>query len=118
MKFLIDVCVGGRIARWLSDLGYNVVEVRVRDSQMPDEDIMDWAFREERIIATADKDFGELAVLRGKKHYGMVRLPDAPFELRKRLLEQLLEKHSGELHHGKIITIFSNRIRVRNPGNT
>jgi predicted nuclease of predicted toxin-antitoxin system len=33
---------------------------------MPDEDIIDWAFKESRIIPTADKDFGELAVSRGK----------------------------------------------------
>ncbi|MGD0622789.1 MAG: DUF5615 family PIN-like protein [Thermacetogeniaceae bacterium] len=114
MKFLVDVCIGGKIAKWLKDLGYNVDEVRTRNPYMPDEDIIDWAFKEKRIILTADKDFGELAILRGKKHCGVVRFPDAPFELRKSLLEQLLQNYSTELSMGKIITVFPNRIRVRN----
>jgi predicted nuclease of predicted toxin-antitoxin system len=112
MKFLTDVYVGWGIAGWLTDLGYDVMEVRMRNPQMPDEEIIDWAFREGRIILTADKDFGEPAVLRSKKHCGMVRFPDAPFELRKSLLEQLLQNYS--ICNGKIITVFSNRIRVRN----
>ena len=114
MKFLVDVCIGSKIARWLKDIGYDVVEVRTSDPQMTDEDIIDWAFKERRIILTADKDFGELAVSRGKKHCGMVRFPDAPFELRKSLLEQLLQNYAAELSREKIITVFPNRIRVRN----
>ncbi|HAG11045.1 MAG TPA: hypothetical protein DCK76_06610 [Desulfotomaculum sp.] len=56
MKFLVDVCIGGKIARWLKDIGYDVVEVRTNNPHMPDEDILDWAFKESRIILTADKD--------------------------------------------------------------
>ncbi|KUK53486.1 MAG: hypothetical protein XD78_1155 [Desulfotomaculum sp. 46_296] len=60
MKFLVDVCIEGKIARWLKDIGYDVVEVRTINPYMPDEEIIDWAFKESRIILTADKDFGEL----------------------------------------------------------
>jgi predicted nuclease of predicted toxin-antitoxin system len=98
MKFLVDVCIGGKIPnKWLTDCGHDVVEARARDPHMPDEDIIDWAFKEGRVILTVDKDFGELAILRGKKHCGLVRLPDASLELRKSLIEQLLQNYSTEL---------------------
>ncbi|MBC7294244.1 MAG: DUF5615 family PIN-like protein, partial [Thermoleophilia bacterium] len=66
MKFLLDVCAGGRLRLWLERRGHDVVaEVRRRSPSLGDNDVIAWAWEEERIIITVDKDFGELAVAKG-----------------------------------------------------
>ncbi|KKM12588.1 hypothetical protein SY88_02760 [Clostridiales bacterium PH28_bin88] len=115
MKFLVDVCAGGRLSAWLATAGHDVQEVRNRDRCMPDEQVMEWAVKEKRIIITADKDFGELSVARGQRHFGIIRLPDVPFALRTYLLGKVLERqvYISYLEEGSIITVSSRRIRVR-----
>jgi predicted nuclease of predicted toxin-antitoxin system len=65
------------------------------------------------VVITVDKDFGTLAVALGEPHRGMVRLPDVPVEVRKRLMEQVLSSHEGDLAKGAIVTVSLHRIRVR-----
>ncbi|MFN3420204.1 MAG: DUF5615 family PIN-like protein [Armatimonadota bacterium] len=62
MKFLVDVCAGRSLAKWLSERGHDVKEVRERDPRMEDDEILAWAYAEGRVIVTVDKDFGALAV--------------------------------------------------------
>lgn len=113
MKFLMDVCAGGRLSQWLTDQGHEVREVRKRDQTMADEEVINWAVEEKRIIITVDKDFGELSVAKGKPHCGIIRLPDVSFIERKHLLSKVIERHSGDLKQGRIITVSRTRIRVR-----
>ena len=40
MKFLVDVCAGNRLASWLRDYGYDVLEVQDREPTMADEEIL------------------------------------------------------------------------------
>src|ERR1700687_1117117 len=49
------------------------------DPRMSDKDILDWAVREQRLVLTQDKDFGELVYLSGQAHAGvlLLRLEDA-----------------------------------------
>jgi predicted nuclease of predicted toxin-antitoxin system len=68
MKFLVDVCAGNRLANWLRDHGYDVLEVRDREPTMADEEILHWANVEKRVIVTMDKDFGTLAVALNQPH--------------------------------------------------
>ena len=113
MKFLLDVCAGGRLRTWLEGLGYDVVEVRSRDPFLSDEEVLAWAREEKRIVVTVDKDFGELAVNRGEVHCGIIRLPDVPFSERKTLMQHILSYHIADLETGSIITVSRTRIRVR-----
>lgn len=36
MKFLLDVCAGGRLSKWLRSEGFALEEVRAKDKGMPD----------------------------------------------------------------------------------
>ncbi len=113
MKFLLDVCAGGRLTNWLRDQGFDVKEVRGKDICMPDESIIDWAVMEKRIIITLDKDFGELFVLQGKT-CSIIRLPDVSAEQRLKLMDLTLQKYSQKLENNTvIITISEKRIRIR-----
>lgn len=83
---------------------------------MTDEQVLEWAVEEERIIVTCDKDFGELIVVQGYQHYGVVRLPDVPIERRKILLTQILQRFQVASMQNTIITVSGNRIRIRKTG--
>jgi len=113
MKFLVDVCAGSKLADWLREMGHDVAEVRSVNCRMADDEVMTWGARERRTIITLDKDFGQLAAAAGTARASVVRLPDIPFEERKRVLAAVLARHKEDLEKGSIVTVTENRIRVR-----
>ena len=74
MRLVIDECTGPSVARWLRDLGHDVVSVYDEAPQLPDVDILGFAVRENRIVITNDKDFGELVFRDQRPHRGVVLL--------------------------------------------
>ncbi|MEW6275306.1 MAG: DUF5615 family PIN-like protein [Bacillota bacterium] len=44
----------GRLSQWLADQGHEVREVRKRNQTMSDEEVINWAVEEKRIIITVD----------------------------------------------------------------
>jgi len=113
MRFLVDVCAGSKLAGWLREMGHDVVEVKSINCRMADDEVMAWGAREGRVIITLDKDFGQLAVATGTARASIVRLPDIPFEERKRVLAAVLARYKEDLEKGSIITATEKRIRVR-----
>jgi len=65
MRFLADENVPGDAVVQLEAAGHDIVWVRTVAPGSKDEHILALAAREERIILTFDKDFGELAWLAG-----------------------------------------------------
>lgn len=113
MKFLLDVPVGREIAEWLREQGYDVAEVRTIDPTLSDLAILRLARVQHRIVITTDKDFGELAVLQGEAHHGIVRLPDVRISKRKAMLSTLIKHYREALEKGAIVTLTRTRVRVR-----
>jgi predicted nuclease of predicted toxin-antitoxin system len=68
--------------------------------------------REQRIVITADKDFGTLIFLRGSSHAGVIRLPQVPVPQRIALLSTLFERHSLDEITGTIVTVRASGIRI------
>ncbi len=67
MKFPIDNALSPHLAEKLRALGHDAANVRDRQMHAaPDEAIFAWAAREDRIIVSADTDFGTLLALRGE----------------------------------------------------
>lgn len=61
LKFLIDENVGQSIIRYLKENGYDVIVTADRElNGREDRFLLEYAFRENRIIVTNDKDFGYL----------------------------------------------------------
>lgn len=104
---------GRRRAAWLRAGGHDVKEVREHSPLMVDSEILAAAHAEDRIVITVDKDFGALAMAQRKPHKGIVRLPDVPAAMRKRLPERVLINHERELERGAVITVSPRRIRIR-----
>lgn len=115
MRFLVDVNASGTVARWLAAMGHDVVEVAHRDSRLPDEQVLQWAVSERRIIVTTDPGFEEMVWRAGRPHCGILRLENLPRAQRKALLEDVLARHSGDLQSGAIVIALSRKTRIRKP---
>ena len=115
MRFLIDRCAGRRLAEWLRQAGHDVVEARELGPDPGDRALLARAAREERVLVTLDKHFGQHIFLGERKHNGLVRLPDVPAAERANLMKQILESHSEDLAASKVVTIRGSRIRVSDP---
>lgn len=113
MLFLIDVCAGRSIGAWLENEGHSVIYVSDRDPRMPDDDILEWANSEKRIIITIDKDFGKIIFGQSKPHSGIIRLPSIRREKRLELLKNVVVAHGIDLEKGAIVTATVTKIRIR-----
>ncbi len=60
MRFLVDECTGPRVASWLQELHHEVFSVYDDARGLDDESIIEIAYKNDYIIITNDKDFGEL----------------------------------------------------------
>jgi hypothetical protein len=61
MRFLANENFPGDAVSALELAGHDIVWVRTVAPGSKDEDILAWAVREDRVVLTFDKDFGELA---------------------------------------------------------
>lgn len=113
MRVLLDTCVWGGAKKILETAGHEVVWVGELTTDPGDENIIQQAFQEKRILVTLDKDFGELAIFKGYPHYGIVRLVNFPGLRQGEVCLQMLERYEQELHQGAILTVETSRIRIR-----
>lgn len=74
MKFLVDECTGPAVAAWLHDQNHDVLSVFDQAKGMADDDVIQKAFDEQRIVITNDKDFGDKVYRDGRLHSGVILL--------------------------------------------
>ena len=118
MRFLVDRCVGSRLARWLHDAGHDALEARNLGTDPGDRALLELAASSNRVTVTINADFGELIYRHNVHHAGLIRLPDAPAEQRIELAAEIIGRHRQELENRAIITVRGDRIRVSTlPGN-
>jgi predicted nuclease of predicted toxin-antitoxin system len=113
MKVLLDTCVWGGAVRVLEAAGHGVVWGGDWSKDPGDEDIIATAYKEGRILVTLDKDFGEIAIVKGRPHCGIVRLVNLPARMQGMACLKAIETYSRELHSGAIITVEPARLRIR-----
>ena len=118
LKFLIDNALSPIFSKQLQNHGYDAIHVRDVDMQAcADEEIFDFAQKEERIIVSADTDFGTIIALRNEQFPSVIifrrtrnRKPIEQVALLISNLEQIVES----LREGSIVIIEDTRIRIRN----
>ena len=71
------------------------------------------AHQEGRILITLDKDFGELAVVHGQVHAGIIRLAILSASQQAPTCLMVLNRYGTELQSGAIVTVEPGRVRVR-----
>ena len=115
MRLLLDACVWGRAREQLETAGHDVVWAGAWADDPGDEAILNRAHQEGRILVTLDKDFGELAIVYGRAHCGIVRLVGIPARAQAVVCERVLVAHGTELLTGAIVTAEPGRLRIRPP---
>jgi predicted nuclease of predicted toxin-antitoxin system len=116
MKLLLDTCVWGPTSQRLRSAGHDVVWAGEWPEDPGDEEILERAYLEGRTLGTLDKDFGELAVVYGKPHSGIIRLVDFRGIDQAAVCVEVLDRYATDLQKGAIITVEHGRLGIREAG--
>ena len=86
MNFLADESCAGPVVRTLREAGHDVVAIAEVARGATDEQVLERALNEKRVLITEDRDFGELVYARGRSSAGviLVRLIAARVKLSQR----------------------------------
>ncbi len=117
MRFLIDNALSLFFAHELRKEGHDVLHVRdVNMHKCSDDEIFDFSQKEERIIITADTDFGTILSQRNDSFPSVIIFRRTksckPLELASLLLTNLNDIQES-LSSGSVIIIEDKRIRIR-----
>ena len=99
MRFLVDECAGPALARWLRSESHEVYSVYESSRGAADDEILDKAYNENRILVTSDKDFGEKVYREKRSHHGIIlfRLLDERALVKIDAMKQLLANYEHKL---------------------
>ena len=115
MKVLLDTCVWGGARAVVVAAGHDVIWTGDLDQDPGDTEILSMAHREGRVLVTLDTDFGQLAVLKGQPHAGIVRLVGIRAREQGTVVVEVLGAHGAELEQGAMIVVEPDRVRIRLP---
>jgi predicted nuclease of predicted toxin-antitoxin system len=116
MKFLLDMGLAQSTARHLQTLGYDTVHLRDQGLQrLPDDQIIQKARAEGRIILTHDLDFSRLVAISQSRLPSVItfRLKDMRPAQVNHYLNEALDHFAAELQSGALISVGENGIRAR-----
>ncbi|MBU2503901.1 MAG: DUF5615 family PIN-like protein [Nanoarchaeota archaeon] len=117
MEFFLDANVPYSSAKIIKNLGYKVRHAReIGMGKSPDEEIIDYASRNNMILITRDVGFGNLINYPLKSHKGVVLLRLPPYfisrQINKIILDFLKSVKEKEIKNS-LIVLDINKYRVR-----
>jgi predicted nuclease of predicted toxin-antitoxin system len=114
VRWLADECVAAPLVALLRSHGNDVLYVAEAAAGWSDDDVIELALREERLLLTEDKDFGDLVFRRKRSVPGVVLIRIAPenFALKTQRLTAAVERY-GQGLFGRYMVIEEGRFRSR-----
>lgn len=113
MRLLLDTCVWGGACKDLRAAGHDVSWAGEWPEDPGDDEILERAHTEDRVLVTLDKDFGELAIVRRIPHCGIIRLVNLGARQQAEACMRVIDLHEEKLRAGSIITVEATRLRIR-----
>jgi|Deesub1362B_J571_1020462.scaffolds.fasta_scaffold00176_49 predicted nuclease of predicted toxin-antitoxin system len=113
MRFLANENIPLKVINELKDNGYDILRVDELKRGMSDVEVLELATKEERVLITFDKDFGEIAVKTKRAINGIILLrmrPESADFIKHRLLSLLKETQQFQ---NKLIILAEDRFRER-----
>lgn len=112
MKFLVDESLGLNVSRELRKRGFDVVSVMEFMKGAKDEEVVERAIDEHRIILTNDKDFGFLAISYRPPGIVLLRLKNQRMNHKVAITLKIIEKYESRLE-GNVIVVTEKTVRIR-----
>jgi predicted nuclease of predicted toxin-antitoxin system len=99
--------------RALREVGHDVPAVCEFAKRTQDQEVMDLSARENRVLITEDKDFGQLAYAQGRPSRAII-LIRYPVPVRQRLTTDIVKlvQQKGEALQGSFVVLEPGRVRV------
>ena len=113
MNILLDSCISSLAAELVRKAGHDVVWAGDWPRDPGDEEILRRAAQESRVLVTIDKDFGELIIVKGLLHFGMIRLIGFRARDQGPAIIRLLAEYESVLVAGALLTVEPWRVRIR-----
>ena len=114
MKFLLDESVDVRLAHYLTFFDHDVTAIAPDyPNALSDTEVLQIAVREERILITNDRDFGELIFRHHLPHRGVIylRLRTVDLGFAQSRLGDLLTRYQEQMDN--FFAVTNQRIRIR-----
>jgi predicted nuclease of predicted toxin-antitoxin system len=115
VRFLLDQSADARLVGELQARGHDATRVgRDYPGGLRDDEVLRLAVREDRILVTDDRDFGELVFKRGHSHRGVIFLrlgEHADLTVKRERLEYVLDHVADRLDQFLVVT--RHRVRTR-----
>lgn len=115
MRVLLDSCVWGGARSAIAAVGHDVEWTGDWPADPGDEEILARAAAAGAVLVTIDKDFGELAIVRGLPHAGIIRVVGLAAREQGPACVAVLERYASELAAGALVTVDRTRVRIRAP---
>lgn len=114
MRFLADENIAAPLVEALRDAGADVVYIAELAPGMKDDEVLERAREQDRLLLTEDKDFGELVfrMKRGLPGVVMMRLPEGSWESHWARLKVVIERYRDRLM-GSYTVVEKARVRFR-----
>ena len=113
MNFVADESCAGPVIRALREAGHDVVAIAEIAKGATDEQVLERAVSEKRVLITEDRDFGELVYARGRSSAGviLVRFPSLARRAKSGTVVEAVTKLGPRLRNAFAV-IQAGRVRI------
>jgi predicted nuclease of predicted toxin-antitoxin system len=116
MRFLVDECAGSSLAHWLREQGHDVFSVFDQARGITDDEVIQIALENQRILVTVDKDFGGKIFREKQPHHGVIllRLNDERAKSKIAAMDHLLASFATRIPD-QFVVVTDTRVRFSAP---